>query len=57
MKVKDEQSAQHRRFLSAARDLECDEDKGRFEAQLGKIASAKPPKDEPSPKRKKAKAK
>ena len=29
-------------FLSVARRLECDEDKGRFEAKLGKIAKAKP---------------
>ena len=31
---------QHRRFLETARQLECDEDKERFEAKLGKIASA-----------------
>ncbi len=29
-------------FVSVARRLECDEDKGRFEAKLGKIAQAKP---------------
>ena len=29
-------------FLSVARRLECDEDKGRFEKKLGKIAKAKP---------------
>jgi hypothetical protein len=29
-------------FLSVARRLECDEDKGRFEATIGKIAKAKP---------------
>jgi len=29
-------------FVSVARRLECDEDKGRFEAKLGKIAKAKP---------------
>ena len=28
-------------FVSVARRLECDEDKGRFEAKLGKIARAK----------------
>lgn len=44
-------------FKAAARALECDEDKGRFETLLGKIAAAKPPKDEPQPKRKKANAK
>jgi hypothetical protein len=29
-------------FISVARRLECDEDKGRFEAKLGKIAKARP---------------
>jgi len=29
-------------FASVARRLECDEDKGRFEKKLGKIARAKP---------------
>jgi hypothetical protein len=29
-------------FKSVAKRLECDEDKGRFEAKLGKIAKAKP---------------
>ena len=29
-------------FESVARRLECDEDKARFEAKLGKIAKAKP---------------
>jgi hypothetical protein len=33
-------SEQHRRFVETARALECDEDKERFEAKLGKIASA-----------------
>jgi hypothetical protein len=28
-------------FLSVARRLECDEDKSRFEKQLGKIVSVK----------------
>jgi hypothetical protein len=28
-------------FASVARRLECDEDKGRFEVKLGKIAKAK----------------
>ena len=30
-------------FKSVARRLECDEDKGRFEKKLGKIARVKPP--------------
>lgn len=29
-------------FESVAKRLECDEDKGRFEKNLGKIAKAKP---------------
>jgi hypothetical protein len=29
-------------FLTVARRLECDEDKGRFEAKLGRVAKAKP---------------
>jgi hypothetical protein len=29
-------------FKSVAKRLECDEDKGRFEAKLGKIAKSKP---------------
>jgi hypothetical protein len=29
-------------FVSVARRLECDEDKGRFEAKLAKIAKVKP---------------
>jgi hypothetical protein len=33
-------SDQHRRFIETACQLECDEDKERFEAKLGKIASA-----------------
>jgi hypothetical protein len=35
------------RFIEAARALECDEDKERFEAKLKRIARAKPvpPKD------------
>jgi hypothetical protein len=28
-------------LVSVARRLECDEDKGRFEAKLGKLAAAK----------------
>jgi hypothetical protein len=33
-------AAQVDRFIETARELECDEDKQRFEAKLGKIASA-----------------
>ena len=40
---------QSKRFIEAARELECDDDKDRFEKRLGKIAKAKP-KDSP-PKR------
>lgn len=32
----------HDDFKSVAKRLECDEDKARFEAKLGKIAKAKP---------------
>jgi hypothetical protein len=35
-------SDQHKRFIKTARQLECDEDKERFEEKLGKIAKAKP---------------
>lgn len=35
-------SQQLSRFIATARALECDEDKARFEAALGKIASSKP---------------
>jgi len=33
---------QNERFIEAARELECDDDKDRFEKRLGKIAKAKP---------------
>jgi hypothetical protein len=33
---------QHRRFIETARQLECDEDKERFEAKVKRIAKAKP---------------
>ncbi|MGH6677514.1 MAG: hypothetical protein ACREDL_00900 [Bradyrhizobium sp.] len=36
--------AQVDRFIETARELECDEDKERFEEKLGKIAKAKPDK-------------
>lgn len=44
---------QFQRFLETARSLGCDEDKARFEENLGKIASAKPAQE---PKRKSKKA-
>jgi hypothetical protein len=34
------------RFKEAARQLDCDDDKQRFETKLGKIAGTKPTKDE-----------
>jgi hypothetical protein len=34
--------SQHQRFTEAARELECDDDKERFEGRLKKIAKAKP---------------
>lgn len=30
------------RFIETARELECDEDKGRFEEKLGQIARQRP---------------
>jgi hypothetical protein len=36
-------SEQHRRFIETARQLECDEDKERFEEKLKWIATAKRP--------------
>lgn len=40
--VAPEASEQHRRFIEAARELECDEDKERFEEKLGRIAKSRP---------------
>jgi hypothetical protein len=37
-----QQSDQHRRFIETARQLECDEDKERFEEKLKRIATVKP---------------
>lgn len=34
--------SQRERFIEAARELECDDDKERFEGRLKKIAKAKP---------------
>jgi hypothetical protein len=36
--------SQFDRFVETARELDCDEDKERFEKSLGKIAAFKPPK-------------
>jgi hypothetical protein len=36
------ESAQSKRFIEAARELECDDDKKRFEGRLKKIAKQKP---------------
>jgi hypothetical protein len=35
-------AAQSKRFIEAAKALECDDDKARFEKRLGKIAKTKP---------------
>ena len=35
-------NAQRQRFIETALELECDEDKERFEEKLGQIAKAKP---------------
>jgi hypothetical protein len=34
-------ASQHQRFAEAARELECDDDKERFEERLKKVAKAK----------------
>ena len=41
-KPKNDIKSQRDRFIETARQLECDEDKERFEEKLGKIAKAKP---------------
>jgi hypothetical protein len=46
-KTTSDSEAQHRRFIETARQLECDEDKERFEDKLGRIAKAKPPAAKP----------
>lgn len=38
------QQSQHDRFIETARELECNEDKQRFEEKLKQIAKAKPSK-------------
>ena len=42
---KADNKAQHERFIETARQLECDEDKERFEEKLKRIAKAKPSPD------------
>lgn len=49
--AKSADAAQIERFRETARRLGCDEDKEKFEAQLGKIAEHKPAK-EPAPEKK-----
>jgi hypothetical protein len=39
--------SQHAKFVETARALGCDEDKERFEAVLGKIATHRPPRENP----------
>jgi len=41
---------QGERFIETARQLECDEDKERFEEKLKRIAKAKPASDAPKEK-------
>ena len=48
--MKTTDSAQRRRFIETARELECDEDKERFEEKLGRIAGAKAPAKPPGAK-------
>ena len=43
------ETGQSDRFIEAARRLECDDDKARFEKRLGKIAKAKPKGEKPKP--------
>ncbi len=42
---------QHRRFVETARQLECDEDKERFEENLKQVAKPKPTTDTTAKKR------
>ena len=46
-KAKPDTANQHKRFIETARELECDEDKERFEEKLKRIAKAKPPQPKP----------
>jgi hypothetical protein len=49
-KAKRETSDQHKRFVEAARALECDEDEAAFDEKLKRIAQAKPTKRIAKPK-------
>lgn len=42
--AKQKAKTQKQRFIEAARELECDDDKERFEERLKKIAKQKPEK-------------
>jgi hypothetical protein len=44
MGMSENNKSQKERFIETARQLECDEDKERFEAKLKRIAKAKPSK-------------
>jgi hypothetical protein len=44
------QADQHKRFIETARQLECDEDKERFEEKLGQIVKANPKEQAKQPK-------
>jgi hypothetical protein len=48
-KAPPKKESQRQRFLEAARELECDDDKERFEERLKKVAKQKP-KDTVKPK-------
>jgi hypothetical protein len=51
-KNKPPEAVQIDRFIETARALGCDEDKDKFEAQLGKIVAQKsPPKKDVAPKK------
>ncbi|MGW9232237.1 hypothetical protein ACWGPT_15365 [Pseudorhizobium sp. NPDC055634] len=43
---KEQAPSQVEKFKEAARQLETDDDEGRFNERLGKVAKAPPPKDE-----------
>ena len=42
MSETEKDNQQRKRFIETARELECDEDKERFEEKLGKIARQRP---------------
>jgi len=45
----EEHKSQLDKFKEAARQLETDDDEGRFNERLGKVATASPPKEEKKP--------